>query len=65
MTFIESICIAKVYAVALGLSPRNSITKEEKNMAAFALKRVADQSPCWTQHQREMYKLLVDIVKEI
>lgn len=64
MTFIESICIAKVYAVAVGYSQRNSVTKEEKNIAAYALKHMADQHPCWTQQQREMYKLLVEIVKE-
>ena len=64
MDFFETICIAKVYAVALGLSHRNSVTKEEKNIAASALKHMADQSHCWTQWQKEIYKLLVDIVKE-
>ena len=63
MTFIESLCFAKVYTAALGLAPANSITRQEKDIVAEALKRMADQSPYWTKAQKESYKLLVEFYK--
>lgn len=64
MTFIESICFAKVYAAAMGLAPANSVTKYEKEVVSEALKQMANQKTIWTQAQKDMYKLLVDIAKE-
>lgn len=64
MTFEESICFAKVYAAAIGLAPANTVTRRDKEIAAEALKHMADQSQCWNQTQKDMYKLLVDATKE-
>lgn len=64
MTFIESICFARVYAEAIGLAPSNSVTQYEKDITANELKHMADLAPNWTQSQKDVYKLLVDITKE-
>ena len=63
MTFVECMCVAKIYAVAAGLAARNSITNYEVDIAAEALKQLADEQLYWTKEQKDMYKLLVDIVK--
>ena len=63
MNFYESICFSKLYAVAFGLTPIHSISKQEVDIAAECLKKMADNSIYWTQEQKDLYKLLVDYAK--
>lgn len=64
MNFFESICISKLYAIVMGFAPIQSISKPEVEIAAECLKRMADNKYYWTQEQKDLYKLLVDYVKE-
>ncbi len=65
MNFYETICISKLYAVAFGFAPRQSINNTEIDVAAECLKKMADNNYTWTQEQKDQYKLLVDFAKEM
>ena len=64
MNFIESICFSKFYAVAFGLAPRSSMTKQEFDIAVECLKKLVEQNVNLTHDQKECQKLLIDFAKE-
>ena len=62
MTIDEIIAFAKILVYASG-DKSVTVSEAEKQCAASALKRMADQRMDWTQEQRERYKTLVDAVE--
>lgn len=64
VSFAEMLGFAKVYSAVCGLSSPASVSKYEKDLAAEALKKMADNRNDWTHEQKESYKCLVDFVKE-
>ncbi len=64
MNFYESICYSKFFAVASGLAPRTSITKQEFDIAVECLKKMIDNNFNLTKEQKEYQKLLIDFSKE-
>lgn len=65
MYFFEMICFSKVLCAAMGLINRNTITKQEADIACEVLKKIADNRNDWVPEQKELYKVAVDIVKEL
>lgn len=57
------ICFSKAYCALLGLTSPLSVSKCEKDLAYEAIKKMADNRYDWTHEQKELYKLLVDYVK--
>lgn len=62
MTFFDAISFAKLFSQTV----RGNMTMSDTEMeaAAKALKEFGDNVPSWTLQQRELYKALVDAVKE-
>ncbi len=64
MSFIELISFSKVFSVALYLDNKSILSRQDLEITSEVLKRMADESPYWTHEQREMYKIIVDFVKQ-
>lgn len=64
LTFGELLCFARVCSVFWGLTPPESVSKPEVEIAFEALKKMTDNRNDWTQEQKEFYKALVDFAKE-
>ncbi len=64
ITLAEMLGFAKVYSAVFGLSSPMSVSRYDKDLAAEAMKKMADNLNDWTHEQKESYKLLVDFVKE-
>lgn len=62
--FSEFICLAKVFAMAMG-DRRITISSVERDAAFEALKTMADRSNGWTPEQKECYKMMVDFGNEV
>ncbi len=62
MKIDEILLFAKILAYVFG-DRSVTITGIEMEMAADALRRLADQRLDWTQEQREQYKAMVDIIR--
>ena len=62
MNIIEILLFAKILAYVSG-DRSVTITDIEMEMAADALRRLADQRVDWTQEQREQYKAMVSIIR--
>lgn len=65
MTLYEMICFAKLFAVATGKEPKDTLTSQELEIGSEALKKLADQRLDWTKEQKDLYKMLVDAAKEL
>ena len=64
LTFGELIGFAKVYSVCLGALSPATVSKQEKELAVEAMKKIADDRRDWTEEQKMLYKALADYVKE-
>ena len=64
MSFIELISFSKVFSVALHLDNKSILSRQDLEITSETLKRMADESPYWTHEQRELYKVIVDFVKQ-
>ena len=64
LTFGEMIGFAKVYSVCLGMLSPATVSKQEKELAVEAMKKMADDRRDWTEEQKILYKMLADFVKE-
>lgn len=64
LTFGEMIGFAKVYSVCLGALSPSTVSKQEKELAVEAMKKIADDRRDWTEEQKMLYKALADYVKE-
>lgn len=62
MNINEILLFAKILAYVSG-DKSVTITDIEMEMAADALRRLADQRVDWTQEQREQYKTMVSIIR--
>lgn len=65
MQFYELISFSKVFSVATGLEKRSILSTADVEITSEVLKRMADESDYWTREQKELYKLIVDAVKEM
>ena len=65
MTFYQLTCYTKLYNAAMGYIDRNSVTHHEVEVAIEVLKKLADKRDEWTNEQKELYKALADIAKEM
>lgn len=65
MELKEYSCLYKLYSVAMGKASKNSITKEEINVAAECLKKIAENKTDWSDDEKNLYKEYVDICKEM
>lgn len=65
LNFFELMSFAKLFSVAMGYAPPQSVSKQEYDMCVEILKRNADNQIYWTQEQKQTYKLCADIVKEM
>ncbi len=63
MDFNEMICFAKVYSAAFGFTSPMTVSKQEFEIVCELLKKNTDNRWDWSQNQKEVYKLLVDFVK--
>ena len=64
MTLEETMLCAKIFAYAIG--DRNiTLNDKDKESAVFLLKKLADQKWDWTEEQKEQFKALVDICKQL
>lgn len=61
--FNEFICLAKVFAMAMG-NRRLTISDAERDAAFETLKTMADHRNGWTEEQKEYYKMMVDFGNE-
>lgn len=64
MTFSDLISFSKLFTVAAGLDKPSVLSSADVEVASEALKHMADESPYWTDYQKELYKSMVDVVKE-
>lgn len=65
MQFYELISFSKMFSVAMGLEKKSILSPMDIEIASEVLKRMADDSFCWTHEQKELYKLMVEVAKEI
>lgn len=65
MTFYQLTCYTKLYNAAMGYIDRRSITHHEIEVAIEVLKKLAEERDDWTNEQKELYKTLADIAKEM
>ena len=63
MNFNELLSFAKVYSVVMGYAPPQSVSKYEKEMCIELLKYIANNKEDWSPEQKNIYKLLADVVK--
>ncbi len=64
MNFSDMISFAKLFYVTVGGSQNMSLTSGEMETACETLKHMSEQRNDWNQEQKELYKLMVDFVKE-
>ena len=62
--FYQMVSFAKVFNAAMGAGYPQAITIDDIDVTIEALKKMADNSPYWTQEQKDMYKLLADYTKD-
>ena len=60
----EKVCFAKVLSVFMGVLSPAEVSRQEKELAIEAMKKMAENRDDWTHEQKETYKVLADIVKE-
>jgi len=65
MTFYQLTCYTKLYNAAMGYIDRSSVTRQEVEVAIEVLKKLADERNDWTDEQKELYKSIADIAKEM
>ena len=65
MNFYESICLAKIFSIAMGYTPKSSITDQEIDVAVECLKKTADQKQNWTEETKQMYKTMAELCGEL
>ena len=63
MNNYEMLCIAKLFSLAMGYSNVRP-TKVELEVATEVIKKMVDSNPNINQHQKAMYKFMLDIAKE-
>ena len=63
--FYETICVSKLFSVAVCGDQRTSLSDIECKTALEALKKMADDKWDWSQEQKDFYKSMVDYTKEI
>ena len=64
MSLEEMMLCAKIFAYAMG-DRSVSLRKADKESAVNMLKRMADQRWDWTDQQKQQYKMLVDVCKQL
>lgn len=62
MNPFEMMSLAKV--VSKAFDNNLTVSEAELEMATLALKRFADNSPNWNSCQKELYKAMIDTIKE-
>ena len=62
MNPFEMMSLAKV--VSKAFDNNLTVSEAELEMAALTLKRFADNSPNWNSCQKELYKAMIDTIKE-
>lgn len=65
MTFYQLTCYTKLYNAAMGYIDKSSVTNQEAEVAIEVLKKLADERNDWTDEQKELYKSIADIAKEM
>lgn len=65
MNFYQLTCYTKLYNAAMGYIDRSSVTRQEVEVAIEVLKKLADERNDWTDEQKELYKSIADIAKEM
>lgn len=64
MTFEEMVLFAKIVAYASG-DKTIVLGNEDKEMACVTLKKMVDRRVDMTEQQKESFKIVVDLVKEL
>jgi hypothetical protein len=64
ITIEELVCFTKVLSVFMGVMSPAEVSRQEKELAIEAMKKMAENRDDWTHEQKETYKVLADIVKE-
>lgn len=64
MNFSDMISFVKLFYVTVGGSQNVSLTSGEMEIACGVLKHMAEQRNDWNEEQKELYKTMVDLVKE-
>ena len=64
ITIEELVCFTKVLSVFMGVMSPAEVSRQEKELAIEAMKKMAENRDDWTHEQKEAYKVLADIVKE-
>lgn len=65
ITFYELVSFAKLFSKTFAMDQRVSMTKEEAKAAFEALKKMNENRTDWTQEQKEVYKAVADLAKEM
>lgn len=65
MNLSEIMSLYKLITIACFPNSKISITQNELEIAVDALKRMADNSPNWSEYDKEVYKLALDCAKEL
>ena len=60
----QMISLAKVLNATMGTTYLQNVSMNDVDIASEILKNMADNSPYWTQEQKDTYKLMVDYTKE-
>lgn len=64
MSLEEMMLCAKFFAYAMG-DRSVSLRETDKELAVDMLKRMAEQRWDWTEQQKQQYKILVDVCKQL
>lgn len=64
ITIEELVCFTKVLSVFMGVMSPAEVSRQEKELAIEAMKKMAENRDDWTHEQKEAYKVLANIVKE-
>ena len=62
MTIEQLIAFAQVYSIIIKMNNGMTFSNINVELAGETLKHLADQKECWTDRQKELYKLMVDYV---
>ena len=65
MNLYEQSCLTKVVLAAIGIVDRRTVTRIELETTFKALESFADNNQDWNENQKDFYKILVNIVKEL
>ena len=65
MSFQEMICFAKLFSQAFTFGKGVSMSNVELEVASETLKNMADSRDDWTQEEKDIYSMMVDIAKEL